>query len=542
MTTKSLEDEKDILLKSLFDNNPISKIIINLEDGMIVDINTAFLAELGYTREEAAGKTISELDIFIEGEQQLLDHGLKQNSIVKEVELPVKCKDGSIKYGQFSGEIISYQGRKSFVGAMIHTDISSRKQAEEALMESEKRFMLALNEIKAGLFDWDIKNDVVYYSPLWKSMLGYADHEIDNTFEGWRKLWHPEDKPTIENAMNDCLRGESEHIEVIHRLRHKNGEWRWILARGGILRDNFGKPYRWVGTNIDITEQREQSLELERFFSINLDLLCIADTDGFFLKTNQAWGEILGYSTKELDGRRFLDFVHPDDLGATLETMAESKKGNKALQFVSRFRSKDGTWRFIEWRSHPYGRLIYVAARDITERIEYEKRILDISIRDPLTGVYNRRYIMERAEELLAQYQRNGKTFSVAMCDLDHFKALNDKYGHLAGDFILKQFTEIVAQNLRSYDLLGRYGGEEFIVIFINTTKRKSKVIMERIQNIVRNKFFMVEDNAISFTFSAGISECREQAIEELSVNRLMDLADDRLYEAKKSGRDRVVI
>jgi len=127
---------------------------------------------------------------------------------------------------------------------------------------------------------------------------------------------------------------------------------------------------------LDVTENKKQAEELEGFFRVNLDLLCIADIDGNFIKTNAAWGEILGYSSEELDGKKFLDFVHPDDLQPTLDAMSALGQGAKVLNFVNRYRCKDGSYRFIEWRSHPKGRLIYAAARDITEHrlIEDELR------------------------------------------------------------------------------------------------------------------------------------------------------------------------
>ncbi|HRV98699.1 MAG TPA: PAS domain S-box protein, partial [Aminobacteriaceae bacterium] len=127
---------------------------------------------------------------------------------------------------------------------------------------------------------------------------------------------------------------------------------------------------------LDVTESKKQAEELEGFFRVNLDLLCIADIDGNFVKTNAAWGEILGYSSEELDGNRFLDFVHPDDLPATLDAMSALGEGTKVMNFVNRYRCKDGSYRFIEWRSHPKDRLIYAAARDITEHrlIEDELR------------------------------------------------------------------------------------------------------------------------------------------------------------------------
>ncbi len=134
--------------------------------------------------------------------------------------------------------------------------------------------------------------------------------------------------------------------------------------------------YYFTTTFIDISESKKQAEELEAFFSVNLDLLCIADLDGNFIKTNKAWSNILGYSTDELHKRKFLDFVHPDDLGATLGAMANLGKGDDVLNFTNRYRCSDGSYRFIEWRSHPKGNLIYAAARDVTRRVVAEKQIL----------------------------------------------------------------------------------------------------------------------------------------------------------------------
>ncbi len=120
-------------------------------------------------------------------------------------------------------------------------------------------------------------------------------------------------------------------------------------------------------------ELREKNEELDRFFTMSLDLLCIADTDGNFLRVNPKWEQTLGYSRAELEGRRFLDFVHPDDLPATLAEVADLKSQKEVTDFTNRYRCKDGSYRWIEWRSRPLGKLIYAAARDITDK----KRIAD---------------------------------------------------------------------------------------------------------------------------------------------------------------------
>ncbi len=126
---------------------------------------------------------------------------------------------------------------------------------------------------------------------------------------------------------------------------------------------------------IDVTENKKNIEKLEGFFSVNLDLLCIADIEGNFIKTNKAWSQILGYETEELNKRKFLDFVHPEDMQSTLEAISSLKEGEEVLNFTNRYRCKDGNYKYIEWRSHPKGNLIYAAARDITERKKVEEEL-----------------------------------------------------------------------------------------------------------------------------------------------------------------------
>lgn len=112
----------------------------------------------------------------------------------------------------------------------------------------------------------------------------------------------------------------------------------------------------------------EKTDELDSYFNNALDLFCIADTQGNFLKLNPEWVHTLGYSLTELEGCRFLDFVHPDDLKSTLDAVATLSEQNPVLNFINRYRHKDGSYRWLEWRSRPSGNLIFAAAHDITER------------------------------------------------------------------------------------------------------------------------------------------------------------------------------
>lgn len=135
-----------------------------------------------------------------------------------------------------------------------------------------------------------------------------------------------------------------------------------------------------INTMSAVVANREESLrkkseELEHYFTSALDLLCIADTDGYFLKLNPEWEETLGYPMTELVGRKFLELVHPDDMEGTLQALSTLSAQNSVLNFTNRYRHKDGSYRWIEWRSYPVGTMIYASARDITERKRAEDEI-----------------------------------------------------------------------------------------------------------------------------------------------------------------------
>jgi len=147
-----------------------------------------------------------------------------------------------------------------------------------------------------------------------------------------------------------------------------------------------------IRLRLELTEKTEQ---LEGFFSVNLDLLCIADMEGYFIRTNKAWEEILGYSSGELNGKKFLDFIHPDDIQTTLDAISNLGKNEKIFNFINRYQTKDGTYRFIEWRSYPKDGLIYAAARDITDKIKIQNELqeqkeqFELAIKGSTDGIFD---------------------------------------------------------------------------------------------------------------------------------------------------------
>lgn len=155
---------------------------------------------------------------------------------------------------------------------------------------------------------------------------------------------------------------------------------------------------------------------------------------------------------------------------------------------------------------------------------------------DPLTGVRNRRAILEELGREISRSRRQNATFSIGLCDIDHFKAVNDSFGHRVGDEVLKAFTGVMAKNLREYDLLGRYGGEEFLVIAPDSRGLPEEQIYERLRKAVADSVIKTHKGEVSITISIGVAASSRI----VDSDTLLASADTALYQAKHDGRNRV--
>lgn len=162
-----------------------------------------------------------------------------------------------------------------------------------------------------------------------------------------------------------------------------------------------------------------------------------------------------------------------------------------------------------------------------------------LAITDALCGIFSRRYVLERMEGELSRSKKFQLSFSLLMVDLDNFKQINDTYGHLAGDAALKECARIIKDNLRQVDLIGRFGGEEFVIMLTETATEKTRMVSERIRKAVESTAFKAYDEKLKITISIGASIFPEDAD---NLHDLIDRADSALYTAKKSGRNKVCI
>jgi two-component system cell cycle response regulator len=175
----------------------------------------------------------------------------------------------------------------------------------------------------------------------------------------------------------------------------------------------------------------------------------------------------------------------------------------------------------------------------IGERIiNLERRILELANTDPLTGLLNRRAFMERMEQEMSRAQREKKPLSLILADIDHFKSVNDTYGHQIGDLVLQRFVGQLTISTRPYDFLGRYGGEEFVVCLPGGGGLQAASVSERMRRQVENMEIMLPDNSRSIRITASFGTASNSIESGKNVDLLIKRADDALYLAKDKGRN----
>ncbi|MFP6864783.1 MAG: PAS domain-containing protein [Roseibacillus sp.] len=274
----------------------------------------------------------------------------------------------------------------------LEEQLAAAREAHAELADREERLARAVKGSMEGLWDWEVGTNNIHYAERLKELLGYGpDDEFDHGFEEFKRRLHPDDRgPTMEAVK---LHVEANFTyDVEYRLMCKDGEYRWFRARGAAIRDADGRATRMAGGITDITERIESrhrlidarkeaeaaNEQLNAFFQLSLDLLCIAGSDGYFKRINPACTETLGYCEEELLTDPFLDFVHPDDQEATIGAMEQLAGGHEVTRFENRYRHKDGHYLWLEWSAAASGdKLIYALARDVTQRRAKEVEIHD---------------------------------------------------------------------------------------------------------------------------------------------------------------------
>lgn len=424
-----------------------------------------------------------------------------------------------------------------------------RQSAE--LMQTSERLELALQGGNLGAWDWDLDTNNIEFSEHLARMFGFRGDEVDSAFDTWNKQIHPDDWPKVQAALLENQQEGNDKFEAEYRIQHKDGHWLWVRSRGHVVgRHDDLTARRMVGTMLDVTAKHEAesalllanlrlTTMLERFpggvlmegsngeiISANeplCELLCIKEPPAALVGlSHDAWCERLGEpraSWFRASGR-----LGRSDQSQTLEVCDPNG------------RTLEIRWVQIVQGAQHLG--IVWLLQDLTERKRYEGVLVALAETDALTGLSNRRSFVARLESALADAPNHPESCGVLlMADIDHFKLVNDTYGHPIGDCVLQHVAKILAHSFRKDDIVGRLGGEEFGILLPNVTLADALIQANRVRETLAETPSITTAGEIVVTISIGLAglNCSDSS-------ECLNRADKALYDAKNTGRNRVCV
>jgi len=276
-------------------------------------------------------------------------------------------------------------------------DITTHIQSKTVLHHTEERFRLAMQGANHGLWDWNLQTNEIYFSPRWKSLMGYREDEIANHLDSLLQQVHPNDFAHMWATIESYLDKHIKKYESIYRLAHKDGSYRWVLAQAAALWDDNDVPYRMVGTYVDITEHKQTQDALQEseellaaIFNVTKVGLSIIDEEGYIVRVNPAYSAIYGYQPEELIGRPATFLVSSHQRNAFEQAYYSFlDKGKPALPIESHIRNRMGRWIDLEInlgrlvQQNDNRRFVVIAISDVTQRRKTEverNRLFNLSV------------------------------------------------------------------------------------------------------------------------------------------------------------------
>jgi two-component system cell cycle sensor histidine kinase/response regulator CckA len=404
------EEKYRTLIESANDAVFIHEIMEDGIPGPFIEVNELACRRLGYSREELARMSPIELDdpCYRDRITLAMQRLLKDGHAV--FETAQIAKDGRSIPVEVSTRVLELKGKRLLFS--IVRDITERKRMEEELRlahdglekrvverteqlqktaeelrTSEERYALAVRGSNEGIWDVNLISGEAYFSPRWKSILGYEDDEIPNDVEEWKKRIHPDDRHLVMESRKACLDGHIPAYEIEYRLQHKDGSFRWIHSRGACLRDLEGKAIRFAGSNSDITDRKriedilhESEKKYRTLFEESKDTIFISDPARRMIDVNQAGTELFGYTKGELFSLELEKlYCNPQDREALWQKLYQSgfvsdfevemkrRDGEKIIVHLSMSVIKDASGQIAGYQG---------IIRDVTERKRLERQLL----------------------------------------------------------------------------------------------------------------------------------------------------------------------
>ena len=423
----------------------------------------------------------------------------------------------------------------------------SLKYREDELLQSQERLNLTVNSAGLGLWDWNLPSGRIYASSRCAEILDYPPHETTTRITRWSRWIHPRDREEVKRRLRAHLLGQEPAFEAEFQMLTQHNTWRWVWLCGRIVQhDATDAPVRVTGTMLDIVKRKhveEKLRTLTLAVAQNPVPMLISDAQGFLEYANPAYLALTELTSDEvqqgLQARSAPQFVDGAFMRQFLDIVEQGEQWQGEIQNVTK--SGRVFWEFtsISPLQNEQGEVThYVAVRsEISAQKQAESKLRDLATRDSLTGVWNRRYFFELAERELESALRYEHPLSLIIFDIDYFKHVNDTYGHMVGDEVLRQLTDLVIDKLRNVDLLARIGGEEFAVLLPHTYIEQAHTVAQRILQGVHVAVMPTEAGPLQVTISIGLSSSAHAGP---NLESLIHEADQALYAAKDQGRNTI--
>jgi len=475
-------------------------------------------------------------------------HTDKRDTCFK-LEYRILHHNGSMRWviGQGTAEKNLKGQISGFVGTI--TDITDRKEAEEALKESEEKFRAISQAASDAVVLIDNSGTTIFCNKATEDMLGYSKDELIgkefHLFAALKKDYREYKKHISRFGKTGQGAAINKTIELV--AKKKNGKV--FPVELSVSAVNLKSNWHAIGIIRDITERKlaEETLEKSREFYLTLfdEFPVLVWRSGIDLKLdyfNKTWIAFTGRSIEQEIDEGWTKGVHPDDLKQVMKTYIKAFETRKPFTTEYRLRRFDGEYRWVINYGQPFRDLDgnfggYIGTcYDITERRKHEEQLAHMAAHDPLTGLPNRRLLEETLKRAVA-HARRGTPSVLLFLDIDNFKLINDTLGHNAGDQALVTLSQLFLKNLRTEDLLARIGGDEFAVLLEQTDVDRAQVVAERIRRTIKQSTIIIGEQKFKLGVSIGLISIDGQ----LDPWESMANADEAMYRAKEEGRNRVV-
>lgn len=301
-------------------------------------------------------------------------------------------------------------------------DVTESVQKGNYERQEKKKLEMAISVGAIGTWEYYPQTESIFFSLQWCQILGFEVYEVANDTQTLWNLIHFDDLNHFQTAILSCVNGKTDSFEVTKRIKNKLGQWLTVYTKGQVVEfDQEGKPIRLLAVTVDQTTLMATQLKLERaktevekFFNVAAEMLCVAGLDGYFKRINPVFCRILEYSESEILARPFVDFLHPDDVESTLaEIKSMIKRGTPAIMFENRYRCKSGEYRIFSWSvsADTESSTLYCSVRDLTDQKQAQMMLVQSAklaslgemaagiaheINNPLAIIYSRSELLQQ--------------------------------------------------------------------------------------------------------------------------------------------------